>query len=116
MLVVWPAAASARRDLGVPERCAALSRAGPSICRGPERLQLSDAEVAYLLAFAVWLIQTLGIDPTLRLAVLVGSLPRGEETAGSNIDCGVGRGRRALYALAGRRGVLSQVSTSGTSP
>jgi hypothetical protein len=57
--------------------------------RGPARLELGDGEVAYPaspLGLLSRLLQTLRTEPTVRLAVLFGSLARGEESADSDID------------------------------
>jgi predicted nucleotidyltransferase len=115
------------RELGVHEqRCRAVACGTVHADRrGPARLELGDGEVAYLRLrwdLLSRLLQTLRTEPTVRLAVLCGSLARGEESADSGIDILIdagdgsranpGRLRARLQDVAGRDVDLVSMETA----
>jgi predicted nucleotidyltransferase len=119
------------RELGADDRTLRRAAARGAVrCRrpGPRRIELDDDEREYLSGhwdLIARLTETLRTERSVRLAVLFGSVARGDETAESDLDLLVdlrdeslesrGRLRQRLRAAAGRDVQLVTVDAGATS-
>jgi predicted nucleotidyltransferase len=120
------------RDLGADDRTLRRAAARGAVrCRrpGPRRLELDEGELEYLASH--WdvmarLTEALRTERNVRLAVMFGSVARGDETDESDLDLLVdlrdeslesrGRLRRRLRDAGGRNVQLVTVAAASTSP
>jgi predicted nucleotidyltransferase len=120
------------RELGANDRTLRRAAARGTVrCRrpGPRRIELPEGEVEYLRTH--WglvqrLTETLRTERNVHMAVLFGSVARGDETADSDLDvlvelddsslAATGRLRRRLRDAAGREVQLVTLEAASSSP